>query len=131
MPRLLALALAILATASPLAAQSVRVRTVEVETGRAVAGAIVVLLDSAGRRVVRGLNDDFGRITLPIAVPGSYRLKADRIGHPGVLGPFFNSADAGLITLELPGERFELAELAVSGTSVCGRRENDETARRR
>lgn len=129
MLRQLFLALALQVAASSAPAQAIRVRTVEVETGRTIAGAIVVLLDSAGRRVVQGLTDDLGRITFPAPVPGSYRLKADRIGHPGVIGPFFNSADVGPITLEMPAERFELPELAVAATSVCGRRENDETAR--
>ena len=53
----------------PASAQVIRVRTVEVETGRAVAGAIVVLLDSADRRVVQGLTDDLGRISLNAPVP--------------------------------------------------------------
>ncbi|HKP28001.1 MAG TPA: carboxypeptidase-like regulatory domain-containing protein [Gemmatimonadales bacterium] len=109
-------------------AQSIRVRTVEVETGRAISGAIVVLLDSAGRRLVQGLTDDLGRISLTAPIPGIYRVKADRIGHPGVTSDPFNSATTATLTLEMPGERFELPEIAVSGTSVCGRSENAETA---
>jgi uncharacterized surface anchored protein len=55
------------------AAQSIRIRTLEVETGRAISGAIVVLLDSAGRRVMQGLTDDLGRISLTAPAPGMYR----------------------------------------------------------
>jgi hypothetical protein len=101
---------------------------VEVETGRAISGAIVVLLDSAGRRLVQGLTDDLGRISLPAPTPGMYRVKADRIGHPGVTSNPFNSESAPTLTLEMPGKRFELPEIAVSGSSVCGRSENAETA---
>jgi hypothetical protein len=127
MPRLLPLCFTIFLTASA-AAQSIRVRTVEVETGRAIPGAIVVLLDSTGRRVVQGLTDDLGRISLTAPAPGMYRVKADRIGHPGVTSDPFNSASTTTLTLEMPGERFELPEIAVSGSSVCGRSENAETA---
>jgi hypothetical protein len=55
-------------------------------------------------------------------------VKADRIGHPGVTSDPFNSANTATLTLEMPGERFELPEIAVSGSSVCGRSENAETA---
>ncbi len=129
MLRPLFLALVCLVAGTPATAQSIRVRTIEAETGRPIAGAIVVLLDSAGRRVVQGLTDDLGRISFSAPAPGSYRLKADRIGHPGVTGPYFTSDVTEPITLEMPAERFELPELAVSGTSVCGHRDNNETAR--
>jgi hypothetical protein len=114
--------------AVPAGAQSIKVRTVEIETGRAIAGAIVVLLDSTGRRVVQGLTDDLGRITLTAPVTAMYRVKADRIGHPGITTDPFNSASTATLTLEMPGDRFELPEIAVSGSSVCGRSENAETA---
>lgn len=127
MTRLLPLCLTVLLTA-PVAAQSIRVRTVEVETGRAVPGAIVVLLDSTGRRLVQGLTDDLGRISLTPPAPGLYRVKADRIGHPGVTSDLFSSDTTSSLTLEMPAERFELPEIAVSSSSVCGRSENAETA---
>jgi hypothetical protein len=111
-----------------VSAQTIRVRTVEVETGRAVPGAIVVLLDGSGRRLVQGLTDDLGRISLQAPAPGMYRVKADRIGHPGVTSDLFSSDTTSSLTLELPAERFELPEVTVSGASVCGRSENAETA---
>ena len=45
-------------------ARAVRVRAVEAETGRAVVGAIVVLLDSTSRPAARGLTNEGGRIVL-------------------------------------------------------------------
>ena len=122
-----AIACAFLA-ASPGAAQTIQVRTIEAQTGRPIGGAIVVLLDSVGRRLKQGLTDDFGRISLVAPTAGTYRLKADRIGHPGVLGVPFSSAETRAIILEMPAERYELPELVVSETSACGRGESDETA---
>lgn len=119
-----------LAWAAPAAAQTIRVRTIEIETQRVIAGAIVVLLDSTGRRLVQGLTDDLGRITLQAPAPGTYRLKADRIGHVGIIGPPFHATDGSSITLEMPAERFLLPEIAVAGSSACGRRaEGEQTAR--
>jgi hypothetical protein len=125
--RLLPYCLAFLLPGS-LSAQTIRVRTVEAETGRAISGAIVVLLDGTGRRVVQGLTDDLGRISLSAPASGMYRAKADRIGHPGVTSDLFSSDTTSTLTLEMPAERFELPEIAVSSSSVCGRSENAETA---
>ena len=129
MPRPLLLALPLLAAALPLAAQSIRVRTVEAETGRPIAGAIVVLLDSAGRRVVQGLTDDLGRISFPAAPRHlSPEGRSDRTSRrPRRL--LQRSSRRTRSRWRCRPSDSTCPRSRSPATSVCGRSENDETAR--
>jgi len=101
-------------------AQSVDLRLTEEALGRPVAGAIVRLM--AGASVVaQGLTSEAGRIVLRAPAPGTYQLKADRIGWKGLLTePFALGAGATLRReLVMPGIRRELPTILVRGRSRC------------
>jgi len=68
--------------AGALAAQSVEVRGPGC-SGVPLAGAIVRLVDSAGRSRAQGLASDAGRIVLQAPGAGRWRLKVDGIGYRG------------------------------------------------
>jgi len=113
------LALATLGVAPELFSQTVRVRTVEAGTNRAIEGAIVVLIDSASRRLAQGLTDHGGRLLLRAPRAGRFRLRADRIGHPGVLSDPLLVIDTTSIVLAMPAIRTSLPELTVRGSTQC------------
>ncbi len=103
-------------------AQNVLVRTIETETRRAIGGAIVSLLDSTGTRIGQGLTNESGRLLLRAPTAGRYRLRADRIGHPGVTAEL-RVTDTASVTLVMPAERIFLPELTVAGSTQCERRD--------
>lgn len=75
------LALAALLVAAPAAAQAVRGELREEGTGAAVAGAFVVLVDSAGARRGATLSDAGGRFALQAPRAGRYTVRAERVGY--------------------------------------------------
>ena len=122
-----AVASALLATTG--AAQSIRIRTLEAGTNRPIGGAIVSLVDSADRRLVQGLTNESGRLVLRTPTSGTFRLRADRIGHPGVWSDLFAVTDTATIELAMPAERVNLPDLTVHGSTSCHRRaDSEETA---
>ncbi|MDX2060903.1 MAG: carboxypeptidase regulatory-like domain-containing protein [Gemmatimonadales bacterium] len=125
-----AVTLAFSTAAAPSAlGQRVMVRTVEAETRLPVIGAIVRLVDSAGRAVAQGLTTESGRILLGAAGPGRFRLRADRIGHEGVWSDPFELVDSLGLELTMPLDPVVLPELAVRGSSSCAvRADGQETA---
>jgi hypothetical protein len=82
-PRLLlaALALALALVPAALRAQTVSGTVIHRETGAAVAGAVVRLVDAAGTRQQAVLSDARGRYTVQAPRPGTYRLIAERVGY--------------------------------------------------
>lgn len=101
-------------------AQSIDLRLTEEALGGPVAGAIVRLM--AGATVVtQGLTNEGGRIVLRAPAPGTYQLKADRIGWNGLLTePFALGAGVTLRReLVMPGTRRELPTITVRGRSRC------------
>jgi Carboxypeptidase regulatory-like domain len=100
-------------------AQTVHVHTIEADTRRVVSGAIVVLIDRAGARVSQGLTNDFGRLDLRAPGRGVYYLRADRIGHPGMLSPPIALEDSASVELLMPLEAVTLPDLAVLGATPC------------
>ena len=118
-PRLLALVLA-LGTA-PLAAQSVRGRVVGVD-GRPVAGAIVVLQDSAGTERRRLLSGALGNYLLLAPGAGRYTVQVLRIGYPAFRSDPVRLEASGSVELVLtvPEDPIELGEIVVrSGGESC------------
>ncbi len=65
-----------------MSAQQVHVEVVEAVTGKAVVGASVSLLDSAGTiPLLGGFSDYNGRIDLRAPMRGPYRVRADKAGY--------------------------------------------------
>jgi hypothetical protein len=88
-----------------------------------VPGALVSLQRESGARVGQTLTDEAGRATLRAPEPGSYRLRADRIGYQGLLGqPFtLGAVDTISVTITMPSVRVLLPELRVTSSRslVC------------
>jgi hypothetical protein len=80
-PRLLLAALALALAPAALPAQTVSGTVVHRETGAAVAGAVVRLVDAAGTRQQAVLSDARGHYTVQAPRPGAYRLIAERVGY--------------------------------------------------
>jgi hypothetical protein len=107
---LLGPALLVLAPLS-LAAQSVRGTVTEEAGGAPVASALVVLVDASGARHAGALTDASGRFSITAPAPGTYTLRAERVGRESVVSPALTlragetveqrlSAPARAVTLE-------------------------------
>lgn len=71
----------------PLAAQTVRGTLVEEAGGGPVGSALVLLLDADGKSRAGALTDASGAFAITAPGPGSYTLRAERIGHASVTSP--------------------------------------------
>lgn len=76
-----------LITAAGLSAQAVGGTVVERATGQPIQGAVVVLVDSLGRRREAVLSDQQGRYNLQAPAPGTYRVRAERVGYAAASSP--------------------------------------------
>ncbi len=105
----------------PLVAQVVRGLLVEEGTGSALEGAMVNLLDQADRTVVGALTGTDGRFSVLAPSPGSYRLRADRIGHASTFSPEFLLVIGDTLDLQLAAQvqPVKLAEIVVEGSGRC------------
>ncbi len=115
-PCLLAPLLAALVGAGPLCAQAVVGRIIDADAGGGVAGAFVVLADSAGRRRAAVLSDGQGRFVLTAPGPGTYTVRAERIGMATRSLPAFTLAagERRSVSLALAPEAVPLAAIEVS-----------------
>jgi len=121
--RSLAALLVLVVGATTAEAQFVEVRLRDETTRELVSGAIVRLLSDTGAVVV-GLTDEQGRITLRAPGPGSYRIRADRIGFAGYLSdPLALVAGQVIRTdITMSSTRIVLPTLVVHGETQCGDR---------
>ena len=108
-------------------AQVVRGVVVEASSGTALPGVVVVLLDSAGKRVAGVLVGDDGRYAIRATGPGRYALRAERIGYRAdaptqvTLGAG-QTIDLRLETRPIP---VVLGAVRVTGKSACVARATD------
>ncbi|HEX2189756.1 MAG TPA: carboxypeptidase regulatory-like domain-containing protein [Longimicrobiaceae bacterium] len=79
--------LLLLCLAPPLAGQAVRGSVVDEVGGTPVARALVLLMDEAGNRRAGALTGPDGRFLLAAPAPGSYTLRAERVGHESAVSP--------------------------------------------
>jgi len=103
------------------AAQVVRGVVVEAGSGRGLPGVVVVLLDSAGKRLAGVLVGDDGKYAIRAMTPGRYAVRAERIGYradaptPVTLGAG-QTVDLRLETQPIP---VVLGVVRVTGKSAC------------
>ena len=103
------------------AAQVVRGVVVEAGSGRGLPGVVVVLLDSAGKRLAGVLVGDDGKYAIRAMAPGRYAVRAERIGYradaptPVTLGAG-QTVDLRLETQPIP---VVLGVVRVTGKSAC------------
>lgn len=86
------IALGLMFTAWPAGAQTVRGR-VEQSDGGAIPGAFVMLEDSTGVVSSRVLSTDSGSYRIAAPVPGTYRLRAERIGYSAAVSGWLRLAE--------------------------------------
>jgi hypothetical protein len=104
-----------------VAGQVVRGVVVDEASGRPLPGTVVVLLDSARKRVAGVLVDDNGRFAIRTTVPGRYGVRAERIGFradtatPVTLG-VGQTVELRLATRPIP---VVLGAVRVVGKSAC------------
>jgi len=102
-------------------AQVVRGVVVDEGAGRGLPGVVVVLLDSAGKRLAGVLADDDGRYAIRTTGPGRYAVRAERIGYRAD-APTSIALSAGqtvelkLVTRPIP---VVLGEVHVTAKSAC------------
>ena len=106
---------------SSLRAQAIHGTLVDASTGAPVDGAAVVLLDEVDTQVAWRLTDPSGRFSFPLERPGTYRLRADRIGHASVRSDplVVDGLDTITYRLEMPVEAIVLVGLTVESGRRC------------
>ena len=125
---LLAATVVVAASVSSIAtAQVVRGVVVDEASGRGMPGTVVVLLDSAGKRLAGVLADESGRYAIRITVPGRYAVRAERIGYRSdmptpVTLKVGETVELRLATRPIP---VVLGEVRVSARTACVARASD------
>jgi len=111
--------LLLLALVPPCLAQTVQGRVVQLPAETPVPGALVVLLDSAGRDVTRAATSASGGFTLIAAAAGRYRVAVRQIGWQAWTSPPFDLAAGETRPLVL---RVETVAYALPTITVEARR---------
>ncbi len=104
-----------------LRAQAIRGTLVEAGTGTPVDGAAIVLLDEADAQISWWLTDPSGRFSFILQHGGTFRLRADRIGHSSVRSDLIvvEGEETVVYRLETPVEAIVLAGLTVESGRRC------------
>lgn len=107
---------------SPLAAQTVSGRVIELETGRPIAGAGVQLIDASGGRHHAVLSRSDGSFEVRATRSGRYRVRAEMIGRQTVESPPFDGGPEleSRHELALPPLPIAIRGLEVTGEQRCG-----------
>jgi hypothetical protein len=79
--RPLTLGVLLLAVAHRATAQEIRAEVVELSTGQPIVGAIVSVIDEKGASLFGRFSDESGQMTLRAPIPGTYRVRADKVGY--------------------------------------------------
>ncbi len=113
-----------------LRAQAITGTLVEEGSGAPVDGAAVVLLDVADDQISWRLTDPSGRFSFALARGGTFRLRADRIGHSSVRSDLIEVGEEKTVAyrLEIPVEAIVLAGLTVESGRRCRVRPGSDEA---
>ncbi|MGW8266804.1 MAG: carboxypeptidase regulatory-like domain-containing protein [Longimicrobiales bacterium] len=114
------LAFAILLVPPHAAAQVVRGQLLNGETGLPLEGAMIVLQGPSGE-LGTVLSNATGRFILQAPGPGTYSIRADRIGHASTTSDLFRLSSGDTVDIRLVAEvrAIELEALEVSGERRC------------
>jgi hypothetical protein len=115
-----ALVLASAVGVRPAGAQAIRTTLLGAGSREPVAGAFVVVTDTAGHEITRTLTDETGRVRFEL-VPGTYRLLVLRIGLARWRTAAFSLAAGDTVTtpIEAPETAVLLSEIAVHAERRC------------
>ena len=101
---------------SPVQAQTISGRLMEVESGLPVPLGLILLLTEAGDSVGRTLTDRDGRFSISSAEPGSFTLSASALGYRDTRVGVFELGVGGEMTIEfrVVADPIPIEELVVS-----------------
>ena len=101
--------------------QVVRGVVVEAGAGRGLPGVVVVLLDSAGKRLAGVLVGDDGRYAIRAMTPGRYAVRAERIGYRADAPTTVTLGTGQTVDLRLETQPIPvvLGAVRVTGKSPC------------
>ncbi|MFH1762681.1 MAG: carboxypeptidase regulatory-like domain-containing protein [Gemmatimonadota bacterium] len=104
-----------------MAAQSVLGQLLDASTGAPVEGALVLLMDEAGEEAGGYLTNQAGRFVIQAPGPGTFTLRAERIGYETITSaPFpLEQAQQFGIRLETAQAAIVLEEIRVEGEQQC------------
>lgn len=105
----------------PLFAQTVQGQLLDRETLAPIDGALVLLLGGEGEQVDGYLTNARGRFVLRATKPGTFFVRADRIGYETVTSDPFDLAQSQIfgLRLETAETAIQLEELRVEGEQQC------------
>lgn len=124
---LLSLVLCVLPVGS-LGAQEWTGRILATTDSSSVAGALVILADSAGREVKRGLSTPTGGFGFTLPGPGEFQVRVVRIGYAAWISPLvsFGAGQRRETRFVIEDRIIQLAAIEISTTrSRCGVRPGD------
>ena len=107
-------------------AQQIRGDVVLADRATRAAGVIIVVTDRGGATVARTLTGDGGEFELRLPRPGTFSLRALRIGFkPTLVSPVdVTGSDTASVHVVLSGDVVTLASITVKGDNVCRIRED-------
>ena len=107
--------------AAGLHAQVVRGQLVEAETGRPIAGALIVLLDASDAAVGGSLTNSSGGFEIEAPQAGRYRLRSQRIGfQSNVSSPFdLLAGETAVRNITTTTVATQIAGIAVDARNPC------------
>jgi hypothetical protein len=115
------LALLWLSAPDPAPAQTITGTVHDRDSGAPVATAMVALLDDAGERLLWVVTDREGQFRLRAPAPGTYRLRADRIGlrSETLDGVRVGEGEVVSIRFEVGSRAIELPPVEVEAARLC------------
>lgn len=130
LPRIMPISVLLLSllASRALLAQELSGRLTGESDSMAIAGALVILVDSAGKEIARTLSSPSGGFGIRAPAAGSYRLRVVRIGFASWMSPSYSLAgDARReVRIVVADQVIRLADIEVSTTrSRCGVRPAD------
>ena len=129
-PRMLGKSLVVLCALSwPLPAQTVT-GTVNDEARRAVAGAVVILLDSTGSTIARALGSDDGGFRVRAPAAGRYQLRVLRVGYRPAVIPTLVVGTNEMVRVEVSLRPLfiTLDAVTVEGRQLCRLQEDSASS---
>lgn len=100
---------------------SIRGQLVDGSTGRAIPGALVVLVDERGQRRGASLTDPGGRFQLAVGTPGRYTLRAERVGYATTVSDPIDVAAGQTVTFQMTArvQNLSLEGITASARARC------------
>ncbi|MCY4400229.1 MAG: carboxypeptidase-like regulatory domain-containing protein [Gemmatimonadetes bacterium] len=114
----------------PASSQVVQGRLVDAVDDAGIGGAMVSLVDRSGNELSRVLSRDSGLFQLSTAIPGAYRLRADRIGYATTFSDYFDLAAGDTLSLRMVAavQAVSLKGISAEGDRRCRVRPEDGLA---